>query len=249
MLAADDQYPAELPLVCSRWPRRQARQARSTQAPGHTCNLRDDCWLGLQVIEHQRTDTIRRLPREQTELETNEGHRQLRPHGTTQHLPGIGTQPRGNIHGHNRQAAGIDGFNRLSIRSAHLTVQPSAKQRIEHDAFKHGTGCPRPNRNAATTSLGTGQGGITGECVGISHGQHLNLPASTLSQGRDQIAVTGIVAVPRQHRQYPAFRPAPPQGAPGSMSGALHQFKTGSAGSDQPRIEVTNLCGAVQHVG
>ncbi|EXF42499.1 hypothetical protein BAY1663_05100 [Pseudomonas sp. BAY1663] len=93
--AADYQHLAEAALVRHRRTRCYPCQGRPVESHGLACDLRDDLWIGLQVVEHQCTDAIRPIRGEQAKLEADEGHAELGTHGLAQHPPGIGAEAGG----------------------------------------------------------------------------------------------------------------------------------------------------------
>ena len=155
-------------------------------------------------------------------------------------------QTRRNIHRQHRQATLVEHAHRLGIRLTHRTSQPRAEQSIDHDASQWRAFAPGQHLHARPSRLGAGLLSIATQSSGITHRQHAHAPTGTLSQSRNQVAVTGIVTTPGQHGDFASLRPAPAQGAPGGMGGALHQRESGRTGCNQLRIQRTHLCGTVQ---
>jgi len=83
----------------------------------------------------------------------------------------------------------------------------------------------------------------------ITDGQHPHRPAGSMRQRGDQKTIAGVVAMPGKHGHLVCRRPLPYQCAPSRVRGALHQFEARRTRSDQPRIECSHLCGAIQRVG
>jgi hypothetical protein len=94
-----------------------------------------------------------------------------------------------------------------------------------------------------------GQRRVTLQSLWLADGQNLHCPTGTLCQRSHQIAVTRVVAVTGEYRQFVRIRPLPHQRPPRRMSCALHQFEARRAGGNQARVERTHLRGAVQRVG
>ena len=60
-IAADDQHLTKASFMSSWRPGCEGRQVRLAQAQGGQLDLVDDLRIGLQIIEYQRSDSIRTL--------------------------------------------------------------------------------------------------------------------------------------------------------------------------------------------
>ncbi len=203
----------------------------------------------MQVIEYQLPDKIRSLCGEQTQLQSDEGYRQISPHGHAQDLSGIGTKARRNIHRSNWQTAGIDGSDDAGVRFTYLTRQTRPQQRVQHDTAQGCVGGPGLDIHPGRQSLRVGQRGIALQPLRISGRQHLYPPTGTQGQCRDQIAVARIIAMSCHNAEFTRIRPPSDNGSPHCPRGTLHQFEAWYTRRNQAGIQIANLSGAIQRVG
>ncbi|MCY1401361.1 hypothetical protein D9M71_164780 [compost metagenome] len=248
-VAAHHQQVPELPLVCSARTWRQAHETARRHTLGDARRQRDQGGIGLQIVEYQLTHLVRCIGGEQAQLETDEGHRQVRTHRNAKDAAGVGAEAGGDVHGQHRQSTGVDQADRLGVGLAHLAGQPGAQQGIHHYAFQGSAFAPRLDTHTRGSGFIPRQRRVAGQRIGSAHRQHLHLPAGTLGQGRDKVAIAGIVAPPGQHAEASGFRPTPAQGAPGRVGGTLHQLEAGRAGGNEARIEVPHLGGGMERNG
>ncbi len=89
--------------------------------------LQENFRRGLKIVEDQRTDPIRAFPGEQAQLETDEADAQIGAHRAAKNPPGIGAQPRRQIHRQHRQAAGVHRGDRRRVGLAHLAGNTGAQ--------------------------------------------------------------------------------------------------------------------------
>ncbi|MNI52197.1 hypothetical protein D3C73_1069610 [compost metagenome] len=93
-IPANQQDMAELAFMSARRATLQTRQVAGRQSTRTDVDALERLRRRLQIIEHQLSNHIRRAAREQSQLQTDERHRQVGPHRHTQYPAGIGTQPR-----------------------------------------------------------------------------------------------------------------------------------------------------------
>ena len=202
--------------------------------------------IRLEVIENQRPHMIRSLAGKQAELEADERHRHRRDNRRPQHLAGVRTESRGNINGQHRQAAAIDLADGYFIRRAHRSGEASAEQRIHQHAAQGLLGVPGNDRNTCCLGLVPGQRRITRQRLGLPNRQDAHLPTCASRQGRQQVAIPGVVAATGQHRHFASLWPTATQGPPGGMGSPLHQFEAGGTRGDQAGIECAHLLGGIE---
>ncbi len=124
-IAADDQHLTKASFMISWRAGCEGRQVRLAQAQGGRLDLVDDLRIGLQVIEYQRSDSIRTLASKQTEFEADKGHSQLGPHNLPEQMPRVGTQPRRQVDRKDRQRAVVHCANDARVGFANLSGDPS----------------------------------------------------------------------------------------------------------------------------
>ncbi|MOA30474.1 hypothetical protein D3C78_1515660 [compost metagenome] len=97
---------------------------------------------------------------EQTELQADEGHRELRTHRHTEDFSGIGTKSGRDIHSQHRQAAGIDPLDGPGVGLAYRAAQTGAEQGVDQHAAQFASVAPRLHHNSGRQRLGMGRRGV-----------------------------------------------------------------------------------------
>ncbi|MCY1306850.1 hypothetical protein D9M70_567340 [compost metagenome] len=134
--------------------RRQADRQRVSRQQGR---------IGIEVGEHQLATAVRSVGSEQTELQADEGHRELSTHRHAEDFTGIRAESGRDIHSQHRQAAGVDPLGRPGIGLTHRAAQTGAEKGIDQHAAQFAIVAPRQHRNAGRQRLGMGRRSVTGK--------------------------------------------------------------------------------------
>lgn len=182
-------------------------------------------------------------------LEADEGHGQRRAHHGTGGCAGVGDEPRGDIHGHDRRSGGIHRGDGVGERSLGCARKSDTKERI-HDQIRFPRsdlfGCK--NFTARLPPGGCGGSRRASFARRFERG-NTNVKPGLAGEPCDDIPVAAVVPAAGIDEPASRFGPARVDRGKRRLPGPLHQQLAGQVGGGGTPIEFGQFASAVKRRG